>query len=147
MTFRIEPQLGPHPKCYRGVCTNCGRAAPGERALHSWAISLDHEDGHYGDFWLCESCLREWAQAIGMITVDQADIIRASAAELRRENTELRDRLKLYTALEAFLDSRPTAELQNDALPLQNDALPLQNDAIPAGYEPVKPGTLKSGKR
>ena len=140
MTFRIEPQLGPHPKCYRGVCTNCGRAAPGERALHSWAISLDHEDGHYGDFWLCESCLREWAQAIGMITVDQADIIRASAAELRRENTELRDRLKLYTALEAFLDSRPTAELQNDALPLQNDA-------IPAGYEPVKPGTLKSGKR
>ena len=140
MTFRIEPQLGPHPKCYRGVCTNCGRAAPGERALHSWAISLDHEDGHYGDFWLCESCLREWAQAIGMITVDQADIIRASAAELRRENTELRDRLKLYTALEAFLDSRPVAELQNDALPLQNDA-------IPAGYEPVKPGTLKSGKR
>ena len=140
MTFRIEPQLGPHPKCYRGVCTNCGRAAPGERALHSWAISLDHEDGHYGDFWLCESCLREWAQTIGMITVDQADIIRASAAELRRENTELRDKLKLYASLEAFLDSRPTAEFQNDALPLQNDA-------IPAGYEPVKPGTLKSGKR
>ena len=140
MTFRIEPQLGPHPKCYRGVCTNCGRAAPGERALHSWAISLDHEDGHYGDFWLCESCLREWAQAIGMITRDQAYDLRVKIALQDMDLATLRDKLKLYTALEAFLDSRPAAGPQNDALPPQNDA-------IPAGYEPVKPGTLKSGKR
>jgi hypothetical protein len=138
VTFRIEPQLGPHPKCYRGVCTNCGRAAPGERALHSWAISLDHEDGHYGDFWLCESCLREWAQAIGMITVDQADDLRVKIALQAMDLATLRDKLKLYTALEAFLDSRGPIEPVVVGAPEPDVALVIEPD-LPEGMVPYVP--------
>lgn len=138
MTFRIESQLGPHPKCYRGVCTNCGRAAPGERALHSWAISLDHEDGHYGDFWLCESCLREWARGIGMASQVEVDELREQAVKYATEAKELRDKLKLYASLEAFLDSRGPIEPVVVAAPEPDVALVIEPD-LPEGMVPYVP--------
>ena len=148
MSFRIEPALPGHPKCYRGVCGNCGRSAPGERAVDTY-IEVDHQDGIYGRLYLCESCVREWAQALGMLTAAQADELRQANHRLSGQNHELRERLEHYAHLEALLVDgererlRRVAEREGAEQRAKAEDEPAieaaENEGLPPGMVPVVP--------
>ncbi len=116
MDFQVETQFPEHPRCYRAVCEACG---VGERSpvVHVSSISIDHEDGIYTGLWLCHECVREWARALGMLDIAQADALRSYAERMDCRVEELTIELGRLAPVKAALEVAAADWLERDTTP------------------------------
>ena len=137
MSFRVEPALPGHPRCYRGVCGACGRSAPGERAVNT-GIEVDHQDGIYQVLFLCESCVAEWARALGLASKNEVEGLREEAVKYAVEAKELRLQIEHYSHLEALILDAEAARHRREVAPEPDVALVIEPD-LPEGMVPYVP--------
>lgn len=117
MDFYVEEFFAPHPRCYRSVCESCGVGSrEGVRVLNIPNIEIDHEDGLYGNLWLCECCVVEWARAFGAVTPADTAIHLATIVRQQEEINALHGKLEelknVRAALEAVGVSVKDAQVQ-----------------------------------
>lgn len=83
-----------------GACMVCG-SGNREQGYVNLGVYYEYE----GNMYLCFTCLTEAAEVIGMLTSDEALILRNEAGQVFRENTKLKEELNRANERLVAIDS------------------------------------------